>query len=138
MQLNLFEDEPTVGEDFTGDLLLCPECNESKPTSEYYMPESGRTNIHGARRKCKTCYNTNQSLVYQLKKENPYPHKDPTCSCCGTKSSSEVLNLDHCHASKVFRGWLCRSCNTGIGSLGDNIQGLRRALTYLRKHYEQH
>jgi hypothetical protein len=46
------------------------------------------------------------------------------------------LNLDHCHDTKMFRGWLCRSCNTGIGSLGDDIGGLEKALVYLRNHYE--
>ena len=75
---------------------------------------------------------------YKLKKENPYPHKDPTCECCGTKSNKEVLNLDHCHKYNTFRGWLCRSCNIGIGALGDNIEGLEKAVAYIRSKDEQH
>lgn len=44
------------------------------------------------------------------------------------------MNLDHCHATGKFRGWLCRTCNLGIGQLNDNIEGLIRALAYLQKN----
>jgi hypothetical protein len=29
------------------------------------------------------------------------------------------------------RGLLCSACNTGIGLLGDNVEGLQRAMNYL-------
>ena len=132
MQLDLFEDEPTP--EGNTELIECPTCKESKPISEYY--DYDYCTLAGARRKCKPCYRKNMKLTYQLKKENPYPHKDPTCECCGTKSDKEVLNLDHCHDDKTFRGWLCRSCNIGIGALGDNIEGLERAMSYLRSKDE--
>ena len=41
-------------------------------------------------------------------------------------------HLDHCHATKVVRGILCRSCNQGIGRLGDSIIVMRRAIEYLK------
>lgn len=48
----------------------------------------------------------------------------------------EVLNrranIDHCHETGEVRGILCTGCNTGIGHLGDNIEGLERALYYLK------
>ena len=90
MQLDLFEDEPTP--DVNAESLECPTCKESKPISEYYAYTalSGNLNMSGARRKCKPCYSKNTQLTYQLKKENPYPHKNPTCECCGTKSDKEV------------------------------------------------
>lgn len=40
-------------------------------------------------------------------------------------------NIDHCHDTGKVRGILCSGCNTGIGQLGDNIEGLKRALYYL-------
>lgn len=40
-------------------------------------------------------------------------------------------NIDHCHDTGVVRGVLCSGCNTGIGQLGDNIDGVKRALYYL-------
>ena len=40
--------------------------------------------------------------------------------------------MDHDHESGDFRGWLCTSCNTGLGKLGDSIAGLESALAYLK------
>ncbi|MBG88427.1 MAG: hypothetical protein CMO80_16210, partial [Verrucomicrobiales bacterium] len=33
----------------------------------------------------------------------------------------------------VFRGWLCHKCNRGIGAFSDSVEGLQRAINYLRK-----
>ena len=33
-----------------------------------------------------------------------------------------------------IRGVLCPNCNRGIGLLGDNIEGVRRALDYLHRY----
>lgn len=40
-------------------------------------------------------------------------------------------NIDHCHTTDRVRGILCTGCNTGLGHLGDDIEGLKRALYYL-------
>jgi len=135
MQGELFEREEEKASWDTADGMECPTCKETKPLSEYYARPDGYYN--GSHRNCKSCYNKNCQAIYWLRKENPYPHKNPVCECCGIESPNEVLCLDHCHVEKVFRGWLCRSCNTGIGSLGDDIKGLETALIYLRKHYER-
>lgn len=42
------------------------------------------------------------------------------------------LAVDHCHATKKIRGLLCTDCNTSIGKLGDTVEGLERALAYVR------
>jgi hypothetical protein len=41
------------------------------------------------------------------------------------------LSVDHCHESGRIRGLLCQKCNRAIGLLGDDIDLLRRAITYL-------
>ena len=43
--------------------------------------------------------------------------------------------MDHDSQMKVFRGWICNHCNTGIGLLGDTIDGVQRALDYLNRVY---
>ena len=50
------------------------------------------------------------------------------CECCGRRGR---LVFDHDHALEIFRGWICAACNTGIGLLGDNVEGLRVAVAYL-------
>lgn len=62
------------------------------------------------------------------------------CAICGepesvvrrAKSGQEMLAVDHCHETGKIRGLLCFKCNTGIGALGDSVEGLERALAYLR------
>ena len=45
----------------------------------------------------------------------------------------EVPCVDHCHKTKQVRGFLCYSCNLGLGAFRDNPQSLINAADYLRK-----
>jgi CO dehydrogenase nickel-insertion accessory protein CooC1 len=58
------------------------------------------------------------------------------CACCGIHQNELTRNLavDHDHDTGLIRGLLCSNCNTSIGKLGDNIEGLMKALNYLEKH----
>lgn len=59
------------------------------------------------------------------------------CASCGkTNPDRSSLSLDHCHSTGKIRGLLCRNCNSGIGLLGDNVEGLQAALAYLTKAEE--
>jgi hypothetical protein len=54
------------------------------------------------------------------------------CECCGRDTPGpKRWHRDHDHETGEFRGWLCHWCNTGIGSLGDNLHGLYQAVRYL-------
>lgn len=53
------------------------------------------------------------------------------CHICGRHVR---LAIDHDHDTGAVRGVLCHACNTGIGKLGDSIEGLERALEYLKRH----
>lgn len=53
------------------------------------------------------------------------------CQCCGRPSNR--LFLDHCHLTGIHRGWICPSCNTGLGLLGDDIEGLELAIAYIKR-----
>jgi hypothetical protein len=55
------------------------------------------------------------------------------CAIC-SKPIEEIrrrMNIDHDHKNGKVRGILCSGCNTGLGHLGDNIEGLKKALYYL-------
>lgn len=56
--------------------------------------------------------------------------QDGRCACCHRKT--EKLVIDHCHVKGNVAGLLCYNCNVGIGLLGDNEQGLKHALEYIR------
>lgn len=55
------------------------------------------------------------------------------CECCGKPSGNRAMSLDHCHETGAFRGWLCNKCNGAIGMLGDDLDGLMKAVSYLHK-----
>jgi hypothetical protein len=56
------------------------------------------------------------------------------CGCCGTinEPTRRGWHIDHDHHTGRIRGLLCLRCNTGIGKLGDSIEGVMRAVAYLK------
>lgn len=55
------------------------------------------------------------------------------CAVCRCGITEDSKHVDHCHVTGHVRGLLCAGCNTAIGKLGDNVEGLKRALSYLEK-----
>lgn len=63
------------------------------------------------------------------------------CANCGRseslvdKRTGKVrrLSVDHDHTTGKIRGLLCNDCNTGLGKLGDTVEGIKRLLAYLEK-----
>ena len=138
MQLDLFEGSFST-KTYTGsDLRVCSMCEQGKPLSEYYVLGTRLHKLKGEptinyHSKCKTCYAENNNVATKLRKTAP--PSSGFCDCCNKPLLGKEC-LDHDHSTLEFRGWLCYSCNTGIGKLGDNVEGLEKALTYLRNHYE--
>jgi hypothetical protein len=108
---------------------VCIKCNEWKPVAQYSKHAGHRDGLDG---RCNPC--RNEHTILRNKLRSSAPPKTLTCECCGkTYDESRHICLDHCHVTNTFRGWICTQCNTGIGSLGDNEEGLLKALDYLRK-----
>ena len=60
-----------------------------------------------------------------------------TCELCGQLGRrGNAICFDHCHERKIFRGWLCNSCNRSMGVLGDDIPSLLKAINYLMQTEE--
>lgn len=85
----------------------------------------------------KAWYERNKDRLKDVRRKNrglpePTRPEPDRCECCGGEPNGQgALHLDHDHVLGNFRGWLCSNCNTGIGKLGDNIEGLRKAIAYL-------
>jgi len=56
-----------------------------------------------------------------------------SCQICGVPESEckRRLNMDHCHKTGEFRGWLCDSCNRALGHLRDSERIVGSMLSYL-------
>lgn len=63
-----------------------------------------------------------------------YTGQSGCCALCSKHSTelSRPLCVDHDHETGKVRGLLCSTCNSGLGKLGDNEEGLLKALEYLR------
>lgn len=72
--------------------------------------------------------------------ENLLKDQGSVCAICDSKGTETksghryALAVDHCHITGSVRGLLCQDCNSGIGSLKDDIALLERAIDYLREY----
>lgn len=59
---------------------------------------------------------------------------------CAICQKVDKLVVDHDHTTNAIRGLLCYGCNTALGLFQDNVDTLRRAISYLAKfkQFEKH
>ena len=60
-------------------------------------------------------------------------NKCAICGRVGGEGRGKVLHIDHNHKTGVVRGLLCKSCNQGIGLIGEVPELLEAAARYLRE-----
>ena len=104
----------------------CLYCERLLPKTMFPKHIHNKDNLDS---RCHDCIKEQTELRSNLRAIAP--RKPDSCECCGKETNS--LNLDHDHDTLEIRGWICSACNTGIGKLQDNIEGVKKALTYLEK-----
>lgn len=64
--------------------------------------------------------------------ETMFAAQGGACACCRKSLGTGFRAcVDHDHATGAIRGIICFDCNTSIGKLGDDVDGLTRALVYV-------
>lgn len=58
--------------------------------------------------------------------------RDNSCDIC--KKQVKSLHVDHNHTTGRLRGYLCGSCNRGIGLLQDSTIIMKNALAYMETY----
>ena len=108
----------------------CTHCYHLLPFDKFYT----RTDTGGLKSRCKTCECLfSRARNYKITLDKAQSLMDSTiCHCC----NKEILDkrstyIDHCHETNKIRGILCMSCNSGIWFLGDNLEGVLKAVEYL-------
>jgi len=70
-----------------------------------------------------------QQISYAQKREMEAGRpRSPFCEICCTEGK---VVFDHCHASGMFRGWICDRCNKVLGHVKDSPSLLRVLASYL-------
>ena len=123
--------------------IECSKCSVPIKISDCQGNTSGRDPFDkkGYRLRRLDCRDCNKKAgdgkraAVKLAKTLGIPFKAPEGTACGIcKSVDKKLVFDHCHSTNKFRDYLCDPCNRSMGVLGDNVEGLLRALNYLNKH----
>lgn len=124
------------------------ECGQTLPRSAFYKRTLGEEWISSRCRSCESIRSgdrQHQRTDYQkesgrLKKYGLTPEsyaalftsQNGGCALCQMPSLNCKLSVDHDHITGEVRGLLCSSCNQALGILGDNEEGLLKALAYIR------
>jgi len=123
-----------------GTTKTCNGCKSDLDLSEFSRQHTSKD---GLRTICKTCL-AEKARPYLLKKRFGITHAEYEtllaeqgngCALCSAQEPGgrwDRFAVDHCHDTGRVRGLLCYSCNFALGLLGDNEDGLARALAYVR------
>ncbi|MDX9924434.1 MAG: endonuclease VII domain-containing protein [Ignavibacteriaceae bacterium] len=121
---------------------ICNVCHILKKDFEDF--EINQTDAKGrktTRPTCRTCRTVINGLNLTIKEKHRLNGIKPKnffiCPICGKGSiPGKTANIvkDHDHITGKGREWLCDSCNTGLGRFKDDIELLKKAITYLEKH----
>jgi len=71
--------------------------------------------------------------------EEMIDEQDGKCAICETELlidgwlENNAPVVDHNHITGIIRGILCRTCNRGIGLLKDNLNVMKKAVSYLER-----
>ncbi len=127
----------------TGDLFpkkVCNVCHRLLDTEAFAKNQNGKGDRPIRRPSCEDCrkiidgVNTNQKERTEWEKNKPELEffSCPICHKTTIPGLTSKIVLDHSHKDGHIRGWICDSCNTGIGRFKDDIVLLENAIKFLK------
>jgi len=140
-QLSLFDEknDPIFQQDFEKGVKFCNTCKKDLPVAKFSFWWSASYGKDKRNSSCRDCTNEHRKILDNIKLHAP-PRPD-YCQCCGitveelkkrgNNRNYGSIQVDHDHDTHEFRGWICYSCNQGIGKLGDKLKGVVQAALYL-------
>lgn len=127
----------------TGDRFkfkVCDRCYKYLNTEENFSNNRiKKDNIITKRPSCKECRKKKDGVAIPAKQRAEWETRRPpngslfTCPICQKTTIVGIskIVLDHNHSTGNVRGWLCESCNTGIGRFDDQIEIIKHAIEWL-------
>jgi hypothetical protein len=109
-------------------MKFCAACGETKPVDEFYKK------LNYVQEMCRPCRNVKlRAEAYGLTVEEVHRMlARSACECCGAEFASvRDRHIDHDHRTSEVRGLLCQKCNTALGCVDDDVDHLRRLISYI-------
>lgn len=130
-------DVKKVGDAFSK--KICNICHKLLNTKEFAKNQNGINNRSVRRPSCGACRKDLEGTNMSPKARAEWLKKKPKnapfeCPICAKKTIAGVTSkivLDHNHRNGEVRGWVCDSCNTGIGRFKDDINLIKRAIKFI-------
>jgi hypothetical protein len=118
---------------------VCNVCHKLLQTVKFAKNQNAKNNRSVRRPSCKDCRKflegVNMSPKIRKEWEQKKPNSEPfECPVCLKRTIAGVtckVVLDHNHKTGEVRGWICDSCNTGIGRFKDDVELLKQAMRFL-------
>lgn len=140
---------------------ICRRCLVKKPIDQFSVSKQGvrgpiyRTDCKACcaerarawgksnpERHARTVFAYNLKTIYGMtieEYEKMLFDQDGKCAICrepekmrkSPNSTPFRMSVDHCHSGGQIRGLLCNRCNRALGLLGDDVNILRAAISYL-------
>lgn len=122
---------------------ICNVCHKLKKTSEFAKNQNAKNNRSVRRPSCRDCRikmeGVGVSRADKLKWFENKPVNEPfECPVCHKRTIAGVTSkvvLEHDHHTGRAGGWICDSCNTGLGRFKDDIELFKSAIEFLKKNY---
>lgn len=132
-ELNAFHNRKNSSD---GKRSACRKCINKDNLEHYHQHRKGNTHrVVSYRYNIKQRYGLTEDQFSAL-----YYDQNGCCAICDVGlenifegTEGEQPAIDHCHDTLEIRGMLCRKCNSGIGLLGDTLDGVLKAVEYLTK-----
>ena len=135
--LNIKEIDPNK----YGDLFyekICNICHRILPTKNFAINQTGVNNRPIRRPSCLDCRLDidGKPMVDRGAWNDARPHlvdfKCPICEKTTIPGLTSRVALNHDHKTGEITGYICDSCNTGLGRFKDDPMVLERAIKYLK------
>ena len=124
------------------DEKICNVCHRILPTTDFDKNQNGKDNRTVRRPSCKDCrvdidgvaMNSAEKRRWVAKKPHQVDFECPICKKITIAGVTSKVVLNHDHDTGRILGWICDSCNTGLGRFKDDIAILQEAIKYLETH----
>lgn len=118
---------------------ICNICHKLIKTVDFAKNQNAKNNRSVRRPSCKECRkqlegtDINRAEKKKWSKSKPInePFECPICSKRTIAGITSKVVLEHDHRSGKVRGWVCDSCNTGIGRFKDDKKLLKKAIKFI-------